>query len=282
MRIFFVRNGDTEKDQEKSGQPTYGDSKLPLLKRGWDRASQLGYSFATLVEESKVLGADLSNFPIYASHHQSAQDTMAALKIFHENNPEQNPFLALNRRTIPNLSEMHLGLTGALTDAKNSLNTVRALQKVYEDVREDDQHLVRLPGGGESFADLTDRGDLVLLNKILPHMQQSSATNGVVIVPSIMMRAILMAALNLTPDRYEFFKPPKPCDVLCLKFNNATNIGHHASTTLYQVYDGLEEAIISEDISQDVGINTQPELPEVPPDVLNNYKFFEPEVVGTS
>ncbi len=138
VTLYFCRHGETEANVERRFQGRTVDT--PLTPRGREQARAIAQS---LKEEVAIPSA----LAYVCSPLQRARTTMEIIR--GDLHLPQSGYA-----TDPRLQEINLGAWDGLTDAQ-----AKALDPVAFEQRGNDKWNVRVPGGGENYADVAARAE---------------------------------------------------------------------------------------------------------------------------
>jgi probable phosphoglycerate mutase len=135
LTLYFCRHGETEANIEKRFQ---GKTDTPLTARGREQTKQIAQSLKRLLPDPAALA-------FVSSPYLRARTTMQMIR----------ESLGLPRdgfTTDDRLREIGLGNWDGLTDAQ-----AKALDPAFFEKRMADRGEIRIPGGGENYADVARR-----------------------------------------------------------------------------------------------------------------------------
>ena len=138
VTLYFCRHGETQANVEKRFQGRTVDT--PLTSRGREQAHAVAQSLKEDVSDPAVL-------TYVSSPLQRARTTMEIIRA--DLGLPQSAY-----RTDDRLQEIDLGAWDGLTDAQ-----ARALDPAAFEQRGNDKWNVRVPGGGENYADVAARAE---------------------------------------------------------------------------------------------------------------------------
>jgi probable phosphoglycerate mutase len=136
ITIYFCRHGETEANVKKQFQGRTADSSL--TEKGREQARALGTILKRECADPAVLTYVASQFPRAVTTMQIIRETIGL---------PPDGFT-----TDARLQEINLGTWDGLTDAQ-----AKALDPAFYDKRMADRGEVRVPGGGENYADVAMR-----------------------------------------------------------------------------------------------------------------------------
>lgn len=248
MRIFLIRHGFSEGNEDLSNYPKRGDPHIQLTDKGWQQAIAAGEFLKKYIKDNP--GSSLRPPRIWSSTFMRTRQTAAGVIYGADGALDAQDF-----HTSPLLVEQNFGLYSYLHEEKDRTVHLPMAFEFYNVAYDQDKYSAR-PPMGESPMDVQTR--VFPFVGTLMRDKAQGVEDAVVVTHGVTLRALAMAFMKIDPAQYKNFKNPENCSIYLIEG------GDGVYYTFRQIYNGETGQEVSIDWGEKLKAHEY-ELPSVPP-----------------
>jgi broad specificity phosphatase PhoE len=248
MRIFLIRHGFSEGNENLDNYALRGDSNIELTRAGWEQAAGAG-AFLQRYLTANPSGSSRSP-RLWVSPYKRTRQTASGLL----HGMGENGLITEPARIQEALIEQDFGLYSHLHDEKSRKAFSPLISEFVDKARAREKFFARFPLG-ESPYDVQRR--IKPFFETIFRDKEKGVEDCVCVTHGVTLRAFAMAFLHIDPAAYEDFPNPPNGGVYVIE---DTKQGRYS---LRQIYDGQsgKEVDIDWGAALDAGKTTLPEVP---------------------
>jgi len=229
MRLFLIRHGFSQANENPQNYIDLGDSKVPLTEEGWRQAFRAGAFLQTYMQKNNIILTP-EKYRLWMSPYMRTRETMSGIM-----QGAGDLFAGKKARAHDALIEQDFGLFSGPWDLPGWRNSVPVLIEHYERARKQDPYHAR-PTNGESPADVRRR--LAEFKGTLFRDIAEGVENGFAVTHGVTLRALAMSMLHIDPLQYKNFPNPQNTAIYVIEGDKKNDY------TFTQIYDGEKEVSI--------------------------------------
>lgn len=249
MRIFLVRHGHSEGNEDQSKYAEKGDVHIELTDTGWQQAVAAGQFLAAYIQANP--GATADDIRLWFSSHMRARQTSAGLIEGTDGLISED-----NIRLSSLLTEMDFGLMSHLEDSGDLADHLPFPSQVYETECARNKFNARALMG-ESPLDVLHRSATVIGS--IMRDKDKGHEDVVIVTHGITLRTLAMDFLKIDPKHYDQFDNPENGSIYLIEGDPAQGEKY----SFKQIYNGETMQAVDIDWGKKLHIY-ESYLPEVP------------------
>lgn len=230
MRIFLIRHGFSEGNEDLACYGRDGDPQIKLTAKGWTQAIRAGHFLAAYLQRHPGPGKP----QIWSSTYRRARETTAGL--LHGAGNSLDP---QNLRVSSRLVEMDFGYVTECGTPEERARKMPLEGAFYDAARQRNKYYARAPGG-ESPMDVQHR-----VAPFIAALRADSTKNPqdvIIISHGITLRAFMLEYLELDPHHYNNFAEAENTSIYVITGDKRENY------KCRQIYNGETGQAMNKDI----------------------------------